>query len=309
MAADQRITELTEQLENGVKEIFSSGRYREYLQAMSKFHYYSAGNVMLILLQCPTATCVAGFHRWKKEFGRYVKKGAKGIQILAPCLGKCFRQKEERDPATGEVVCNPDGTPKTVLQVETIRRYKVATVFDVSQTEGRELPGLGVEELHGEVENFPLIFERMCSISPLPVMLESISDSAKGYTSFSEKRIVVRSGMSEVQTLKTLIHEIAHAKLHDPATTGEEQRKNRSEREVEAESIAFVVCQYMGIDTSDYSFGYVAGWSADKELDELKASLELIRSTAKEVIAAIEEPEHSRELNKSLDHTKSEEVR
>lgn len=170
-------------------------------------------------------------------------------------------------------------------------RFKVATVFDISQTEGRELPNIGVSELNGEVTDFPAIYDRLASLSPLPVEQEEIPGTAKGYTSFVEQRIVLRPGMSQAQTIKTLVHEIAHAKLHDPDLLSKEQRKARREKEVEAESVAYVVCQHFGLDTAEYSFGYVAGWSRGQELAELKASLDRIHSTAGEIISAIQPPE------------------
>ena len=284
---DERLAELTERLENGVKDIFTSGRYEEYLSVMARFHNYSFGNCLLILMQCPQATHVAGYNKWKKEFGRQVKQGEKGIRILAPCPKKYLLTEDSTDPDTGQTVKE---------QMTVVRTYfKVATVFDVSQTEGKELPSLGVSELTGSAEHYAEFFTRLVDFSPVPVETEDFLGSAKGYFSHKEHRIVVRPGMSEVQTLKTLTHEIAHAMLHDPEQIGNEERKDRNEREVEAESVAYVVCQHFGIDTSDYSFGYVAGWSGGKELDELKASLDRIKNTAALIIKAIEPEEPQRE--------------
>jgi len=283
---DERLAELTDRLENGIKELYASGRYAEYLAAMSKFHHYSFGNALLILLQCPTATSVAGYNDWKKKFGRQVKRYEKGIQILAPCHFTYLVEYEKKDPDTGRTLYGPDGKPLTEKRRENATRFRIATVFDVSQTEGRELPSLA-SELSGEVPDFENVYARLAALCPLPVELGPVPGTAKGYASFAENRVVVRSGMSQVQTIKTLIHETAHAKLHAPDFLSENP-KPRQEKEVEAESVAYVVCQHFGIDTSDYSLGYVAGWSRGKELAELKASLNVIHSTAGEIINAIQ---------------------
>ena len=286
--SNERLAELTDRLENGIRDLYASGRYAEYLTAMSKFHRYSFGNALLILLQCPTASTVAGYNTWKKTFGRQVKRGEKGIQILAPCQFTYLVEYQKIDPATGQPLCGKDGKPLVERRRENATRFKVATVFDVSQTEGRELPNIGVSELTGEVSDFSGIYDRLAALSPLPVEQDHVPGTAKGYTSFMENRIVIKPGMSQVQTIKTLVHEIAHAKLHNPDFLSEEQKKARREKEVEAESVAYVVCQHFGVDTSDYSFGYVAGWSKGKELAELKASLDTIRATAAKLIDGIE---------------------
>lgn len=288
LPTDERLAALTEKLEHGIQELYASGRYAAYLSAISKFHRYSFSNALLILLQCPTASRVAGFHTWKKEFGRQVKRGEKGIQILAPCPVRQYVWQEAKDPQTGQPIRNPDGTPKMETRIATVTRFKVAYVFDVSQTEGRELPALAVSELTGDVEDFQTMYACLSACSPVPVAEDFIPGTAKGYFSPSEGRIVLRPGMSQVQTVKTLVHEIAHAKLHDPAKVLPEERKGKREKEVEAESVAYVVCQHFGIDTSDYSFGYLAGWSKGKDLSELKTSLDAIHSTAGEIIAALE---------------------
>lgn len=287
---NERLSELTDRLENGIRELYASGRYAEYLAAMSKFHHYSFGNALLILFQCPTATHVAGYNTWK-QLGRQVRKGETGIQILAPCGFRATQEREKTDPQTGQPLYGPDGNPLTEKVQMSPNRFKVAYVFDLSQTEGRELPNIGVSELSGKVTDFADIYDRLTALSPLPVEQEPFPGEAKGYTSFTEQRIVVRPGMSEVQTIKTLVHEIAHAKLHDPSQIMPEERRQRREKEVEAESVAYVVCQHFGIETSDYSFGYVAGWSEGRELAELKASLDRIHSTAGEIIHAIQPPQ------------------
>ncbi len=283
---DERLTALTERLEKGVQDIFTSGRFAEYLSFMARFHHYSFGNCMLILMQCPHATQVAGYTKWKKEFGRQVKKGERGIQILAPCTKRLLVDEEQIDPVTGQTAKEQMTVVKTY--------FKIATVFDVSQTEGKELPSLGVSELTGSTERYQEIYAKLVDFAPVPVKTEDFPGAAKGYFSYTEQCIVIRPGMSEVQTLKTLTHEIAHSLLHDPSQVPDQELKKRNEKEVEAESVAFVVCKHFGIDTSDYSFGYVAGWSSGKELDELKASLDRIKNTAAQIIDTIEaEPERT----------------
>lgn len=289
-ARAERLKEVTDKLEAGITELYQSDRYAAYLQAMSKFHRYSFGNVLLILLQCPGASQVAGFHTWKR-FGRKVKKGAHGIQILAPCPYKTREEREKTDPATQRPVLDTDGQP--VMEAVTVQRqgYKVEYVFDMSQTEGRALPALACE-LSGDVAQYEAIRTALEELSPAPIRFEPLPSGAKGSYSHIDRRIAIQPGMDQAQTLKSLIHEIAHAKLHalpveNGVVTGLPE-KNRSTREVEAESVAYVVCQHFGIDTSDYSFGYVAGWSRGRELPELRASLDTIRTAAAEIIGGIE---------------------
>ena len=294
---DERLDCLMEQLEKGTQNIFESGRYAEYLAVMSKFHHYSFRNTILIFLQNPNASHVAGFHAWNKDFGRRVKAGEHGIQILAPCPKRKWMDHDKIDPATGLPVKDENGNTMQERTIITIPRYRVVTVFDVSQTEGKELPSLGVAELYGDVPNYQCIYDRLVAFSPVPVSIEPIAQSgAKGYFSDREQRIVLRSGMSEVQTVKTLMHEIAHAVLHNAERLQETGKKTRGQKEVEAESVAYVVCRHFGIDVSDYSFGYVAGWSRSKELRELHEALNTIRKTAAEIIdaAAVPTREHER---------------
>ena len=288
-----KVKEVTERLEAGVRELFESERYQAYLKAMSKFHDYSLNNTLLILMQKPDASLVAGFGKWRDDFERHVKRGEKGIKIFAPAPYTIKKEAEKIDPDTGQPVIGADGKPVMEQQEIKIPAFKVVSVFDVSQTDGKEIPDLSVDALTGSVEQYEDFWRVLKEVSPVPVELEKIEGGAHGYYSLTDKRIAVDEGMSELQTIKTLIHEIAHAKLHDidlNAPTEEmENRPNRRTREVEAESIAFTVCQHFGLDTSDYSFGYVAGWSSDKEIKELKASLETIRTTASELITEIEE--------------------
>lgn len=287
---DERVAELTERLENGVKELYASDNYAQYITAMAKFHHYSFGNALLILFQRPQATQVAGYNTWK-QLGRQVKRGEKGIMILAPCNFRASLEREKIDPLTGQALLGPDGKPLTEKVKIAPNRFKIAHVFDLSQTEGRELPQIGVSELTGDVADYTGIYNRLTALSPLPVVQEDFQRSAKGYTSFTENRIVVKPGMSQVQTIKTLVHEIAHAKLHKPDDILDVPRPDeRRRKEVEAESIAYVVCQHFGIDTTDYSLAYVAGWSKGRELTELKGSLNIIHATAGEIIDAISPP-------------------
>lgn len=227
----------------------------------------------------------------RESIGRQVKKGEKGIMILAPCNFRASLEREKIDPLTGQALLGPDGKPLTEKVKISPNRFKIAHVFDLSQTEGRELPQIGVSELTGDVADYNGIYNRLTALSPLPVVQEDFQRSAKGYTSFTENRIVVKPGMSQVQTIKTLVHEITHAKLHKPDDILDVPRQDeRRRKEVEAESIAYVVCQHFGIDTTDYSLAYVAGWSKGRELTELKGSLNIIHATAGEIIDAISPP-------------------
>lgn len=287
----QQVREITDKLEQGIKELFESERFKEYLRTMSKFYNYSFNNTLLIAMQKPDATLIAGYTSWKRNFDRQVMKGEKGIKILAPAPYKAQEEREKIDPATKKPVLDADGKPVTET-VEVMRpAFKVVSVFDVSQTDGKELPDIMVDQLTGDVERYEDFWRVLKEISPVPVELEKIEGGAHGYYHLVDKRIAIDEGMSEMQTIKTLIHEIAHAKLHavDPdAKTAPEDQKDRHTKEVEAESVAYTVCQRYGIETSDYSFGYIAGWSSDKETKELKSSLETIRSTAAEMIESID---------------------
>ena len=299
----EKLKEITDRLEQGITELFESERYREYLRVMSKFHNYSFNNTLLIAMQKPDASLVAGFSAWKNNFGRNVIKGQKGIKIIAPSPYKVKQEMKKIDPHTQQPIIGKDGKPVTEEKEITIPAYKVVSVFDVSQTEGKELPVIAVDELTGDVERYRDFFAALEKTSPVPIGFEQIPGSSHGYYHLEDKRIAIQEGMSELQTLKTAIHEIAHAKLHDidlNAPENEQQpRVDRRTREVEAESVAYTVCQHYGLDTSDYSFGYVAGWSSGRELSELKSSLETIRSAAAEIINSIDET--LAELSKAQD--------
>ena len=343
----QQVREITDKLEQGIKELFESERFKEYLRTMSKFYNYSFNNTLLIAMQKPEATYVAGYTSWQRNFDRQVMKGEKGIKILAPAPYKAKEERERIDPSTQKPVLDADGNPVTET-VEVMRpAFKVVSVFDISQTDGKELPDIIVDELSGSVENYTAFFEALKQESPVPISFEDIPGGAKGYFSPVENRIAIQEGMSEIQTIKTAIHEIAHAKLHsidrpEPEPTWkivmvseggtkrdffsgfaseaeanaaaehegwrfvdenrfewrleveedtsavQDMRKDRHTKEVEAESVAYTVCQRYGIETSDYSFGYIAGWSSGKETKELKGSLETIRKTAAEMIDSVD---------------------
>lgn len=266
------IKEITEQLEKGVKEVFESDRYKDYLNFVSKFYNYSVNNSILIFMQKPDASLVAGYKAWQTKFKRQVRKGEKGITILAPCPHKFKKEVEDENGNIEE---------KEIQYLS----FRATTVFDISQTDGEEIPHF-VDKLTGEVDNFNELFAKLEAVSPVPVEFEEIKTGAHGYFHLEDKRIAINEGMSERQTIKTLVHEISHAMLHD-RESGEEKDADKNTREVQAESVAYTVCNMLGLDTSDYSFGYVAGWSKGKEVKELNASMEVIRKTAKEIIESL----------------------
>ena len=287
----QKVKEITDRLEEGLKELFEGEKYKSYLNTMSKFHNYSANNIQLIEMQCPDATYVAGYKAWQRNFERHVNKGERGIRILAPAPYKIKEEQEKIDPVTNEPVLDRDGMP-VMEEVEIkIPAFRVVTVFDYSQTDGKELPGLGVNELHGDVERYRDFMEALERVSPVPIRYEEMEGDRKGYFIDLSRPIAIKEGMSEAQTAKTGVHEVAHAKLHAREAEQDTEKavyKDRETKEVEAESVAYTVCQHFGIDTSDYSFGYIAGWSSGKEMPELKSSLDTIRRTSSELIKGIE---------------------
>lgn len=298
----QKVKEITDQLEQGIQDLFESEKYMSWLRTMSKFHDYSLNNTLLIAFQRPDATLVAGYTAWQKQFGRQVQKGEKAIKILAPAPYKEKVEMEKIDPITRTPILDADGKPIIEVQEVTRPAFKVVSVFDVSQTEGREIPSLGVDELSGDVREYEMFFEALKRSCPVPMEFENIEGSAKGYYHQMEQRIAIREGMSQVQTIKTAIHEMAHQRLHavDPLDEKSEIiNQTRSSKEVEAESVAYTVCQHYGIETSDYSFAYVAGWSHGKETPELKASLNTIRKTANEMITEIDG--HIAEINQEIE--------
>ena len=285
----EKVKEITARLEQGVQAIFDSDSYKEFLTAMSKFHDYSLNNTILIAMQ--GGNLVMGFRQWEKEFDRHVKKGEKGIKIFAPAPYKVKKLVDKIDPETRKPMLDREGKVVKEEKEITVPAFKVITVFDISQTEGKEFPDLSVKPLLADVEQYEDFFAALEKASPVPIAFEQITNGANGYFSLTDKRIAIKEGVSELQAVKTAIHEIAHAKLHDVDLNAPPEQQNRVDRhtcEVEAESVAYTVCQHFGLDTSDYSFGYVAGWSSGKEMTELKASLETIQTTAKELITEIE---------------------
>ena len=308
----QKVQEITEKLEQGIKELFESEKYKTYLNTMSKFHNYSFNNTMLIAMQKPDATLVAGFKAWQKNFDRHVKKGEKGIRILAPAPYKIKEEQEKLDPVTGEIMLDKNGMPVTEEVEIKIPAFRVVPVFDVSQTDGKELPDIGVNELSGSVEDYEDFMQALTEVSPVPITYEDIDGDAKGYFRTTDHRIAIQEGMSQSQTVKTAIHEVAHAKLHDRERNQDIDAvldKDRNTKEVEAESVAYTVCQHFGIDTSDYSFGYIAGWSSDRDMKEMKSSLDTIRKTASELITGIEDRLAELQKNRAVEQEQKQELK
>ena len=303
-----RMKEITDRLETGIQELFESERYKAYLTSMAKFHSYSFNNTLLIAMQ--GGQLVAGYNKWRDDFHRNVKRGEKGIKIRAPAPYKVKKEMPKLDEQ-GQPVMDKDGKPLTEVQETQVPAFKIVSVFDVSQTEGEPLPSIGVDELAGNVEQYEDFFKALEQTSPVPMAFEDIPGGSHGYYHLTEKRIAIQENMSELQTLKTAIHEIAHAKLHaidpDAPVTKQADRPDSRTREVQAESVAYAVCQHYGLDTSDYSFGYVAGWSSGKDLKELRASLETIRATAHELITTIDghlaELQQQRQAQQAVEQT------
>lgn len=289
-AAEERkeeMKDITEKLEKGVQDVFASDQYQKLLDTMARFPRYSLNNNILIMLQKPDATLVQSYTGWKK-MGRFVKKGEKGIRILAPAPYKLEKEQDKVDES-GKVVLDKDGEAVKEKVEINLTAFKPVSTFDLSQTEGEPLPSIGVDELTGSVEGYQTLFEAIKATSPVPIGFEDIKSGAKGYFHTEENRIAIKEGMSEVQTVKTAIHEMAHAKLHNKEAQAD-SKQSKNSKEVEAESVAYTVCKHYGIDTGeDYSFGYVATWSKGKELPELKDSLNKIRETASEIITKIDE--------------------
>ncbi len=288
----QKVKEITDKLEEGLKELFESEKYKNYLSTMSKFHNYSFNNTLLIALQRPDASLVAGYQAWQKNFNRHVKRGEKGIRILAPAPYKIKEERDKLDPVTGEIMLDKDGMPQTEEVEVKIPAFRAVSVFDVAQTEGEPLPELEAKELLSTVEGYEDFIKAVTYVAPVPIGFEDIPGASKGYFNIGENRIAVQEGMSESQTLKTMVHETAHSMLHNKEVNKEDilaPAKDRNTKEIEAESIAFTVCRHFGIDTSEYSFSYIAGWSSGRDMKELKSSLDTIRRTASELITGIEE--------------------
>lgn len=298
----EKIKEITEQLEQGIKDLFNSEKFKTYLDTMSKFHNYSFNNTILIAMQRPDATYVAGYKAWEK-FERHVNKGEKGIKIIAPAPYKKKVDEEIKD-AAGNLVYNKDGTVKTEKVEHIIPSFRVTTVFDLAQTSGKELPSI-VKKLDNSIdaETFDNFMDAIKKYSPVSINFDNINSGVNGFYSLESKTITIKNDMTNDQTIKTTIHEVAHSILHDRDTGTEKDNKLSSrDREVQAEAVAYTVCKHFGFDTSDYSFGYIAGWSSGKELDELKESMQTIRECANNMICGI-----SAEYNKLERHTEMEE--
>ena len=301
---EKQLKEISERLEQGVKEIFTSERYTEYLNTMSKFHNYSFNNTLLITMQKPEATLVAGYQAWQKKFNRHVKRGEKGIQIIAPAPIREKQEIEKIDPVTKEPVIGDDGQPETEIVEMVIPRFRVTTVFDVSQTEGEPIAELEVPELTGSVQFYDTFMQALQNISPVPIRMMNVEGDAKGYYHQTEKYIAIKEDMSNVQTMKTGVHEVSHALLHDrEVMDAEGVLKDQTTKEVEAESIAYIVCNHFGLDTSEYSFTYIASWCESRDMKALKASMDTIRKTSAEIIGNIEEQMHEIEMERPIRET------
>lgn len=309
MTEKQKVKEITDRLEAGLKELFESEKYKSYLSTMSKFHNYSFNNTLLIALQKPEATLVAGYKAWQKNFERHVNKGEKAIRILAPAPYKIKEERDKLDPVTGEMMLDENGMPQKEETEVTIPAFRAVSVFDVSQTDGKPIPELEAQELLSTVEGYEDFVQALMNVAPVPVSFEEIPGDSKGYFDTVEKRIAVQENMSESQTLKTMVHEVAHSMLHDKEVNQsmDVPAKDRNTKEVEAESVAFTVCQHFGIDTSEYSFGYIAGWSSGRDMKELKNSLDTIRRTASELITGIEGALQELQLNREMEQEQSKE--
>ena len=293
----ERLQQITAGIEQGIKELFESEKYMRYLSVMSRFHRYSVNNTMLIYMQKPDATLVAGYNKWKNQFERHVKKGEHGITIIAPTPFKKKIEEQKLDPDTKAPILDAEGKAVMEEREVEIPMFRPVKVFDVSQTDGKPLPELA-SSLSGNVQNYEAFMEALRRSAPVPLSVEPMAANMDGYFSPDQQRIAIREGMSEVQTVSAAVHEIAHSKLHNYAKAQEEaaragdkeppKKKDRNTEEVEAESISYAVCQYYGIQTGENSFGYIANWSQGKELPELRASLETINKAAGELIADID---------------------
>ena len=306
-AAEARKAEMeaiSNKLEQGVKDVFNGQNFKDYLNFCAKLPRYSVNNQLLIMMQKPDATMCQSFSGWK-DMHRAVKRGEKGIRILAPAPYKMEREQDKKD-SFGKPVLDQDGEPVKEKVEVTVNAFKPVSTFDISQTEGEPIPRLGVEELMGDVDGYTSLIEAIQEVVPVPITFENIESGAKGYFHVEENRIAIQEGMSEAQTVKTMIHEAAHQALHSKeAMEHSGEKKTQNQKETEAESIAYVVCEHFGIDTSEYSFPYVATWSADKEVPELKASLDTIRSCSAKLIVSIEEKIRDKELVETKEETKT----
>ncbi|MCR5337557.1 MAG: ImmA/IrrE family metallo-endopeptidase [Lachnospiraceae bacterium] len=286
---EEKMSQIQKKLEDGVREIYSSDKYRQYIRAMSKFPKYSINNCILIVSQCPVASLVCGYHTWQKEFNRTVNKGEHGIMIMAPVKGKAMVEEEQFDE-NNRLIRDENGKPVTELVQREYQTYRPVYVFDASQTSGDPIPSL-VSRLEGDVPSFGTLRDILIKVSPVPISLEEIGGSANGYYSPSDQRIVIDQTLPQQQMIKTMIHEISHAKLRHGS---KDDKWDRNTKEVQAESVSYWVLQMLdeagfSIDSSDYSFGYISGWSKDREVSELKENMEIIKTTAEAIVDSIEE--------------------
>lgn len=304
---DEYMKEITDRLENGIQELMDSDRYQSYLTAMSKFHGYSFRNTMLIHMQKPDASLVAGLTKWQSEFERTRKKGERGLKILAPKPYTARKQVPKLDPATGQPITGPDGKPVTEEQEVTVPSFVVVSVYDISQTEGKEVPDITVNILDGNVDRYDDFLSALKQSTPYSFALEEINTGANGYCNYTDRHIGIKEGMGQLQTVETSIHEVTHARLYEKnRKLPDKKQPDQATREVQAESVAFAVCQYFGLDTSGFSFGYIADWGTGRDMKELKASLETIRATANELINEIEY--HFAELQKQREQKTEQEA-
>ena len=279
---EERMKDLNQRLEQGIRDVFESERFRDYLSVMSRFHTYSARNVLLIHMQRPNAARVASAKRWREQFERFINKGEKAIYIMAPIPIVKTVERQKLDPDTRAPVLDEDGQVITEKREVQVPRFRPVPVFDVSQTNGKPLPQLA-QDLTGDVEQYEAFMEALRRTAPVPMEIKPMAENLDGYFSLEEQSISIRAGMSEVQTVYAAVHEITHSILH-----GQEDEKSRSTEELEAESVSYVVCQYCGVETGSNSFGYLASWSKDKELSELRACLATINKTANQLIGEID---------------------
>lgn len=293
VSREERMSQIQEKLEAGVREIFDSEKYKDYISTMAKFPHYSINNCILIVSQCPEASHVCGYKKWQTDFNRVVNRNEHGIMIIAPMTYKADVEEAVFD-SENHPVLDSNGKQVTETVTREFQGFRPAYVFDVSQTSGDPLPTLATM-LSGGVEDFEKMKDVLIAISPVPISFEEITGGANGYFSPATQSIVVKEGMSELQTIKTMIHEIAHATL---GHGGKDDKWDRETKEVQAESVAYWVTQMVGLDTSDYSFGYISGWSKDREVTELKENLDLIKTTADKISADLE-----RELSKNVEQT------
>ncbi len=303
VSRNERMAQIQEKLEEGVKAIYTSEKYKDYIRAMSKFPSYSANNCILIISQCPGASLVCGFKKWQSDFNRTVNKGEKGIMIMAPVKGKALVEEELFDEKN-RLIRDSDGNPVTELVQREYQTFRPAYVFDISQTSGDPLPSL-TQMLTGDLSSFDSLKDALIKISPVPIFFEKIDGGANGFFSPSDMKIVIKQDLPNRQMIKTMIHEIAHASL---GHGGEDDKWDRKTKELQAESVAYWVSQMVGIDdTSEYSFGYISGWSQDKEAADLKENLGIIKEAA-DRISALLEAELTKQEDKDLSPVSEPEV-